>query len=122
MTRAETLIRAAMPAIWARLLGYVIATIAGTGTTQGAGAPIGDNTLVNLTTASSQTACLMPSDKGLGHEVTISVASATTGLVFPQTGGTIQGGSANASFSLAQNKVAKFTQIAALTWVAILTA
>jgi hypothetical protein len=47
--------------------------------------------------------------------------NATPALVYPESGGQIQGGGANNSYSLAQNITAMFWKVAALTWVALKT-
>lgn len=61
-----------------------------------------------VTTASGQTAVVLPANAAAGSPIVVRVTSATAGLVFPPTGGSINGGSANASFSVAQNKPTVF--------------
>lgn len=60
-----------------------------------------------VTTAVGETAVLLPANSGA--PVIVRVTSATAGLVFPPTVlGVINGGSAGASFSVAQNKPTVF--------------
>lgn len=119
MARVSTLITTGLSRRAAQKLGYVIEGVTGAGTTQGAAAAIGEFTLVNLTTASSQTGAILPGNVEPGYDVTIYVESATTGVVYPETGGTIQGGATNAGFSIEQNRTVAFVRVAALTWKAI---
>ncbi len=77
--------------------------VTGVGTSQsGAAALTGAFNVV--TTAVGQTATLLPTNYPAYTPLIVRVTSATAGLVFPPTGGTINGGSANASLSVAQNK------------------
>jgi hypothetical protein len=77
--------------------------VTGVGTAQvGAAALTGAFNIV--TTASGQTAVVLPANYPAYTPLIVRVTSATAGLVFPPTGGTINGGSANASLSVAQNK------------------
>lgn len=60
-----------------------------------------------VTTAVGETAVVLP--QNCGSWLLVRVTSATAGLVFPPTAlGTINGGSAGASFSVAQNKPTLF--------------
>lgn len=59
-----------------------------------------------VTTSVGQTAVQLPANRGTGNPLVVNVITATAGLVFPPSGGAINGGSANASFSVAQNKPA----------------
>jgi hypothetical protein len=86
------------------------ATVAGAGTAQKTdSAAITASNLLALglnivTTAGGQTAVQIPSTMPVGGEMWINNTSATAALLFPPSGGTINGGSADASFSVAQNK------------------
>lgn len=77
------------------------------GTTQ-SGAPLLVGAVNILTTAASQTAALLPTSHPLGSPIIVRVNTATTAVIFPPVGGSINGGSANASFSVAQNKPTVF--------------
>lgn len=96
--------------------------VTGVGTAQsGAAALTGAINIV--TTSAGQTAVLLPSSHPPGSPLLVRVTSATAALVFPPTGGTINGGSANASFSVAQNKPTLFYVAEnGLDWLAVLSA
>lgn len=95
----------------ANALGYTpSATVAGSGTAQKTdSAAITASNLLALglnivTTAGGATAVQIPSTMPVGGEMWINNTSSTAALLFPPDAGTINGGSANASFSVAQNK------------------
>lgn len=98
----------------------IVQNIAGVGTAQ-TGAAVLTGTVNTVTTASGQTAFLLKSHNG-GRRVTVWNQSATAALVYPPTGAAINGGSANASFSVAQNKPTEFIYITPLIICAILSA
>lgn len=81
--------------------------VTGVGTAQ-VGAARLTGALNVVTTAVGQTAVLLPTSWPVSSPIVVRVTSATAGLVFPPTGGSINGGSANASFSVAQNKPTVF--------------
>lgn len=105
----------------AGLIGNVPSAKSGVGTAQSGATPITTNFTV-LTTASGQTAFLLPTVPAGSGPYIMSNANSDTALVYPPTGGTIQGGSANAAFSVAQNKTAMFFKTSATAWVVNLTA
>jgi hypothetical protein len=119
---AKTLMGLGMPGQLARRIGANVVDKSGVGTAQvgGTALSVGEYTL--LTTASGQTAFVLPADAALGDEVPVYNTTSTAALVFPPTSGTINGGSADASVSLAQNKVACFKKISATNWASGLTA
>jgi hypothetical protein len=82
-------------------------TVAGVGTAQVGGTAL-TGAINNVTTAVGQTAVVLPANGAVGSPVTVVVSTATAALVFPPTGGSINNGSANASFSVAQNKPTLF--------------
>jgi hypothetical protein len=122
------LIGLGVPGPVAAYLGEVQRTVAGAGTAQktDAAAATADNYLAlginTVTTASSQTAVQIQSTFPVGRSCIVNVTSSTTGLVFPPSGCTIQGGSADASFSCAQNKPTMFVRTGATTFIAFLSA
>jgi hypothetical protein len=76
-----------------------------------------------LTTAAGETACVLPAKYPVGSPIVVRNNTATAALVFPPVGGAINGGSANASFSVAQNKPTIFLAAPnGLDWVAVLSA
>jgi hypothetical protein len=93
----------------------------GVGTAQSGATAITTNFTV-LTTSSGQTAFQLPAVKAGSGPYIMSNANSDTALIYGQTGETIQGGSANASFSVAQNKTAMFFKTSATAWVVNLTA
>ena len=86
----------------AGLIGNVPSAKSGVGTAQSGATPITTNFTV-LTTASGQTAFLLPAVPAGSGPYIMSNANSDTALVFGRTGETIQGGSANASFSVARD-------------------
>lgn len=105
----------------AGLIGNLPSAKTGVGTAQATATPITTNFTV-LTTSTGQTAFVLPTVAAGSGPYIVSNANSDTALVFPPSGGTIQGGSANASFSVAQNKTAMFFKTSATAWVVNLTA
>lgn len=102
--------------------GGSVDAVTAVGVAQSGSAPL--TGMVNIvTTSAGQTACLLPTNWAQGSPLVVRVTSATTGLVFPPTGGAINGGSANASFSVAQNKPTLFfAHPNGIDWTAVLSA
>jgi hypothetical protein len=106
-----------MPYALANLVGDSIpAAVAGAGTAQSGATPL-TGTINQVTTASGQTAVLLPSTQPLGTSVNVYVSTATAALVFPPSGGSINEGAANASFSVAQSRLASFVRVSATKWL-----
>lgn len=105
----------------AKLIGDSIAqNTAGIGTAQVGGATL-TGTVNTVTTAGGATAFVLQAHNA-GRWVWVWNQSATAALVYPPTGAAINGGSANASFSVAQNKPAIFYYITPLIIIANLSA
>ena len=121
MSTVADLMGLGMPGPLANRLGNTPAAVTGTGTAA-VGAALIQTSVTVLTTASSQTACILPAAASLGRPFTVFCTSATTGLVYPPTGGNFNNGSTDASFSLAQNKAAIFTRLSSTLWCVNLTA
>lgn len=121
MTAPSSLMGLGMPPALANALGYAPVTIAGVGTAQTGAAPLTTH-LTIATTASSQTAFLLPANTAGGGPFFFANTSATAALVYGQPNDTIDGGSANASVSVAQNKVRIFVRTSSTTWISVLTA
>jgi hypothetical protein len=118
----DLMLGAGMPAAQANALGLTKSSLTTTGTTAATAALIRSN-LVVLTTAGSQTGALLPSTASIGDFVIVTNPTATTGIVYPDSGATLNGGTATTGGqNLAQNKTAMYIKVAALTWVSILTA
>ena len=106
-----------MPAALANLVGDTIpASVAGVGTAQSGATPL-TGTINQVTTSAGQTAFLLPSTQPLGTSVNVYVSTSTAALVFPPSGGNINEGAANASFSVAQSRVASFVRVSATKWL-----
>lgn len=112
-----------MPAELATLLGNNTSTVAGVGTAQ-AGAANLTSSMANLTATSGQTAFILRSTASITRLYFLcnTSAGATTALIYPAVGGTIQGLSQDAAFSLAQNKSAIIWHFSSLLWIPLLTA
>lgn len=110
-----TLMGVGIPDKAANALGNTLATIAGVGTSQTAAANLTVNTVL-LTTAGGATAFKFPTTWQVGDEVTAFNTSATTALIFPQSGGSIDGGSTDASVTIAQNQSRTFIKASATSW------
>lgn len=122
MSATSDLMSFGMPGPLAILEGLTKSTLVTTGTTAAAAALMRSN-LVVLTTAASQTGALLPATASIGDFIYVSNPTATTGIVYPDSGGTLNGGTATTGGqNLAQNKSALFIKVASLTWVSILTA
>ena len=107
-----------MPSALANLVGETIpASVAGAGTAQSGATPL-TGTINQVTTSAGQTAVLLPSTQPLGTSVQVYVSTATAALVFPPYGCNINEGAANASFSVAQSRVASFVRVSATKWIA----
>jgi hypothetical protein len=106
-----------MPAALANLTGESIpAPVAGATTAQATATPL-TGTINQVTTASGQTAVLLPSTQPLGTAVHVYNSTSTAALVFPPVGGNINEGATNASFSVAQARTASFVRVSATKWI-----
>ncbi len=124
MSLATDLQGVGMPSEQAIRLGYSAATtIAGVGTAQSGGAAIPALTNnVTATTASGQTAFVLPSSAELNVPYLVRNSSSTAALVFPPSGGTINAASQDASVSIAQNLARIFIRVNSTAWISFLTA
>lgn len=121
MALTSDLVGLGMPGEVARLLGNIPATLAGAGTSQAAGTRI-SSSMAQLTTTGGATAFVLPSTASITRLFFLCNTSSTTALIYPQVGGTIQGASQDAAFSLAQNKSVIIWHFSTLIWVPLLTA
>jgi len=121
--QANELMGLGLPARQAVALGYLTTTVAGVGTAQsGAGVIPTDSTGITATTASGQTALVLPSDAPLWQEYVVYNSTSTAALVFPPSGHDINAAGANASVSIAQNLSRRFIRVSATHWVSYLSA
>jgi hypothetical protein len=106
-----------------RLGNSVTLNLAGVGTAQTGAAAI-TNKVTTATTSSGQTAFVLPTNASIGSVWYFFNQSATAALVYPPPGvsGTINGGSTDASFSVAQNKPTIFVRASTAVWMANLSA
>jgi len=119
-----------MPAALAALVGLLpAATIAGSGTAQKTDSAavtaanlLPNQGIVNATTAGGATALQIPSTMPLGACIVLNVTTSTTALLFPPDAGTINGGSANASVNVAQNKPTLIFRLTSVIFVAVIGA
>jgi hypothetical protein len=103
------------PAGVAKLIGNTVQTLAGVGTAQtGAKAVLVNNAL--LTTSGGATAFVLSDTWAIGDEVSVYNTSATAALVYPPSGGAFDGGSTDASVSLAQNVGRTFIKTTSTAW------
>lgn len=120
---AKTLMASGMAAGQAKLVGGDVVSKAGVGTAQVGATQLSVGEYTLLTTAGGATAFVLP-NCNIGDECEVYNTTSTAALIFPPAGigGTINGGSGDASVSLAQNKVALFKRLSATNWASGLTA
>ena len=78
--------------------------------------------VIGTSSATASTGVRLPAGVIAGDAVVVFNAGANTTLVYPATGGKIDAGAANAGFTLATGKKAKFHAVNGTDWVAILSA
>ena len=119
MALSSDLMGLGMAPALANLEGVTIpAAIAGATTAQATATPLVSGAIHQVTTGAGQTAVRLPADQPLGAPVGVYVSTATAALVFPPTGGNINEGAANASFSVAQARLATFVRVSSTKWLA----
>lgn len=99
-------------------------TAGATQTQAGATALTGAQNTVTVVAADND-GVILPAGHGQGSRVLVANLDAAQDIkVYPNTGGTINGGSANAALVVGQQQVAEFVQLGTdgLSWVAILGA
>lgn len=103
MAEATALIGIGVPPEVAKRTGWRVAALTAVGTVTGGGTVVanGENIVVNVTTASGQTAITLPANAAVGDMVFVNVLTDTDDcLVFPSSGGAIGQGSTNASLTV----------------------
>lgn len=116
-----------MPPALAGRLGNTPATIAGVGTTQTGAALINVPVVVATAADASHVAFVLSNTLSTGRPVWVFNTSGQTISIFPPSGGTINGGSANAAQTIVTNKSAVFMLltgegVASETWGAVVSA
>ncbi len=108
----------------ATYLGYTPTTVVAAGTSSTTATALGSDVgFVVLTTASSQTGVRLHANYPIGRPLYITCPTSDSGVVFPPSSGTINGGTATTGgLTLAQNKTAIFIRQTTTAWLSILTA
>lgn len=110
-----------IPVEQAERLGWSeLTTKVGTGTAQTGAVPITSSS-TRLTTASGQTAAVLSATAPLNRGYLVNVTTSTTGLVFPPSGGNINGGTLNASVNVAQGQTRFFMRLNQTDWLSWIT-
>lgn len=112
---ATTLMGVGIPDVAAKKLGNTIRTIAGVGTAQTGAAALTVNSVI-ATTSGGATAFVLTTTWEIGDTVTVYNSSATTALIYPQSGGAIDGGSTDASVTITQNGSRTFQRMTSTSW------
>ncbi len=124
MSFATDLMGAGLAPEQAIRLGYsALTSITTAGTTQGTATAIPK--IVNnalLVTAGSQTGAILPSTAEMMVPYVVTNSTATTGVVYPPTSGTINSGAANAGVNISQNESVTFIRLSTNRWIAASTA
>lgn len=97
-------------------LGFTEATVAGAGTAQGGSAKIRTNLTV-ATTEAGQTAFSLPRDAELMVPYIVLNTSPTAALVFPPSGGSINGAAVNSSISVGLDAARQFYRVSGNEWI-----
>lgn len=103
------------------IVGDFTGSLAALGSSQGT-ALLLSSAVNNVTTTTASTGVQLPGNVAVGDCIEVSNQGASTLSVYGQTGDAIQGGSANAAFSVATNKSAIFRRVSSTAWTAILSA
>ncbi len=124
MASTSDLVGLGLPAPLATFLGYSPTTVVTAGTSATDATALGpDVGFVVLTTASSQTGAKLHASYPIGRPLIITNPTSTTGIIYPPTSGTINGGTATSGGqNLAVNKTAVYIRQTSTAWVSILTA
>jgi hypothetical protein len=100
----------------------LITGLTATGSSQATALQLANRTALNeITTAASSTGVVLPAPKSLGMTITIANQGANTLSVYPQLGGTIDNGTANAAVTLAPGKTAAYEASSLTNWYTVAT-
>lgn len=123
MAKDTDLIGLGMAPALGALDGYQIGAVTAAGTSSTTATDLGTNSLVAITTASSQTGVRLNASTPLGKPIVVNCLTSDSAVVFPPANGTINGGTATTGgLTVAQTKTAIFWRNDATKWFAILTA
>jgi hypothetical protein len=122
MATVNNLIGIGMAAELAKRVGFTPVAVATTAATQGTGALRGaGNKLVSATFTTAADAVTLPSDAEIGDEIIISNITANAGVIFPPTGGNINGNTVNTSVAITAQGAAsatwRFIKLNATRWI-----
>ncbi len=106
------------PEVARRLGASALTSVTTAGTTQGTATaiPNGVNNVL-LVTAGSQTGAILNSATELDLPIVVTNSTATTGVVYPPTGGAINSAAANAGVNISQNESATFVRLSSTRWI-----
>jgi len=119
MATAETLMGVGVPAEVAKRTGTTIVSVTTTAATQNSAGGLlkgAGNKIVLANVAGANGAVTLPFEAGLGDVVEVYNTTATAGLLFPQTGGTLNQLGANISTALAINASLFAIKVSATGW------
>lgn len=123
MATTDALMGLGTPAEVAIRIGWQPVALATSGAVQGAGAVIKGtgNKLVTLTVTSASDAVTLPNEAEVADEVIVVNATSNAGVIYPPSGETINGNSADAQVTLAASGSAgsswRFMRISATAWI-----
>lgn len=123
MTSKKDLVGLGMSAQMADYQGFEPLAVTAAGTAVGTATGLPENaSFVNVTTAASQDGIKFHNNWPLGRPVIVVNPNATTANIYPPTGANWNGGSTDATITLAQNKVRMFIRYSTTLCYSILTA
>lgn len=127
MATAKTLMALGMPADVAIRIGYQETTVATSTATQGTGGGLlrgPGNRIVTATFTTAADSITLPTASEIGDEILISNVSANAGVVFPPTGGNINGETANENVAMAAQggagSIQRFLKVSSTRWSSML--
>lgn len=110
------------PLLAQQINGVAIDGLTATGNSQGTALALPADVNV-FTTVAASTGCILPASPAPGDQLAVANLGANTLSVYPQSGGAIQTGAANAAFSVPAGKTAEFiARSGSVNWVALLSA
>lgn len=92
------------------IVGSVSPTFTAAGTTQGTATSI-TTSVTNITAGGDATGAVLPQAMTVGDSGMVCNATSTTKYVYPTSGGTINGGTANVPLALAPNTSMRFAYV-----------
>lgn len=104
---------------WSGTLAPSSATYSGAGTSSQANATPITTALALFSTVALNSGGVLPKPGGVGETLLVQNTGANPLLLYPEVGGKINGGAANASVSVAVDKAALCIAINATDWVAL---